>query len=196
MMMVWEAETTVIRLIAVVLVFALLHGRSGRSGRWIVFNALTVAACAVACFIRGGAGDLLPALGGASIAAGLTVPLALRGKIGAQTSVAAVAAGSILGPAGTMATLAVTAALHMIARFAGTGTGLFPDRFEPMPIEAEESGGRSLLTTIERSRFARREARARAACAGQAQAASPGTIPLRITFAVAMLAALMTEAFV
>jgi hypothetical protein len=196
MMMLWEAETTVIRLIAVVLVFALLHGRGGRSGRWIVFSMLAVTACGVAYFMRGGAGDLVSALAGAAVAAALTVPLALSGRISRRTSAAAVAAGSVLGPAGAVATLGVTAALHMIARLAGTGAGLFPDRFEPLPMEAEERGDGSLLTTIERGRFARRIAGTGSTSAVPAPAQISKTIPLRITLAVAMLAALMTEAFI
>lgn len=196
-MMVWEAETTVIRLIAVVLVFGLLHGRKGRSGRWLAFDLLTVVACAVAHFMRGGTGDLVSALGGAATAAALAVPLALLGMTGTRVTAAAIAAGSVLGPAGAAATLGITAALHLLGRLAGRGSDHFPDRFELGVPDIETAGGGSLLAMIERGRFVSgRVSDQGSSPARPAAAAAGGTIPLRLTLALATLAALMTEAFV
>jgi len=195
--MVWEAETTVIRLIAVVLVFGLLHGRSGRSGRWIAFNMLTVIACAVAHFMRGGAGDLASALGGAAMAAALTVPLALRGMTGRHVTAASIAAGSVLGPTGAAAAFGITVVLHLLGRLAGRGGFLFPDRFVLGIPDIETPAGGSLLTMIERGRFGRGPVSdTESARMSSTATAASGAIPLRVTLALATLAVLMTEAFI
>jgi hypothetical protein len=193
--MVWEAETTVIRLIAVVLVFALLHARRSRSGSWIAFNILTVVACAAAHFLRGGAEGLAWALGGAAVAAALSVPLALRGIVGLRVSGASIAAGSVLGPAGAAATLGITAVLHMLGRLPGTGADPFPDRFELGVPEMEPESAGSVLTQMERGRLGGATDDG-FACAGAAAAAGSGTVPLQFALAAATLAALMTEAFI
>lgn len=196
MTMVWEAETTVIRLIAVVIVFALLHGRGSRPGRWTALNILAAVACAVAHFVRGGPADLASALGGMAVAAALTVPLALRGSDGGRVSAASIAAGSVLGPAGAAAALGMAVALAMLARMAGSGGAFIPDRFEPALAEAEPASGRSLLMMMERGRPLAGGPGADGSRGGPDSAPATGPIPPRIILAAATLAALMTEAFV
>ena len=197
MMMVWETETTVIRLIAVVFVFGLLHGRGSRTGRWMALNLLTLVACAVAHFMRGGADDLASALGGAAVAAVLASPLALYRRIGSNETAAMIAVGSVLGPLGAAAALGITAALHMLGRLAGAGCGLFPDRFAIGMPAGDPSIGGSVLAAIERSRLSRvTVSTSRAACGAAAEGPPPQAIPMRVTLAVATLAVLMTEAFI
>ncbi|MDD3643863.1 MAG: hypothetical protein PHQ19_10415 [Candidatus Krumholzibacteria bacterium] len=194
-MMVWEAETTVIRLLAVALVLALLWDRGGRPGRWTAFSLLTFAACLVAHFMRGGAGDLASAVGGAATAAAMTVPLSLRGIAGRRVTAASIAAGSVFGPAGAAATLGIAAFLHLLGRIAGTWSDPFPDRFEIVLFDDQPQVAGSVLTLIEGGRFAGRARRPDSPRAGAADFAA-GAIPLRITLAAAMLAALLTEAFI
>ena len=196
MPMVWDIETTVIRLIAVVLVFGLLHGRGGRAGRWVVLNLLTVTACAVAHFMRGGADDLASALGGAAVAAALAAPLAVNRRIAGNETAAMIAVGSVLGPLGSVAALGITAALHVLGRIAGADGGLFPDRFAIGIPAGDPSIGGSILAAIERSRLSRASTSARRASCGPTVTPPPQAIPLRVPLAVATLAVLMTEAFI
>lgn len=197
MTMMWEAETTIIRLTAVALIFGLLSGRRDRSHRSVTLSALAVVACAVAHVMRGGVEGLVSPLGGAAVAAAAASVPALRGMIGRRVTAASIAAGSVLGPIGAAVALGIAAALHLLARLVEAGGVPFADRFEIDIPEDEPRIGGSVLTMIERGRLPGGSGRAPATVGG-AGAPVPRlpAVPLRVSLAVAVLAMLMTGAFV
>lgn len=191
----WAIETTLIRLMAVIFVLALVHGGSERGRSAIALFALLTAAFLSVNFIRGGALGLAFSLAGAAPAPLLAAPFVLRGRIAPHAVAAAAAAGAVLGPAGLLAAGCVTVLLFGIDRFRTAGCDACPDRFDRPQATAGGAGAEMPFETPARPRpwqIGDPLAPGRPEPAPVAARA----IPLRIQFAVATLAALMTDLFV
>ena len=162
-MSIWDSETLILRLIAVLFVFALLrfYRKGNATGRETVLYTIIVAASATVNLLRTGGGGLFLTAVGIAAALAVAVPLIVRSSLssGSRVSardVAAVAAvGAILGPLGGLAAMAVAAAIYAAHRLPGRQPAL-TDWLAPR--FAMRSGraflpGKSILALIENRRL-------------------------------------------
>jgi hypothetical protein len=195
---IWETETLIIRLIAVLFVFALLRicRRKKETGRETVLYLIVVAASATVNLLRNGGGGFLMTLIGAMAAFAVAAPLLAMNRIALRDIAAPVAAGSLLGPLGGLAAIAIAAAIYIVQRSPGiqpADTERLAPRFADMGTGPRASC-RSVLAMMENRRLRKtpREFRYDATVipAGIEQ------LPWRTSLAVATLAVLMTDMFV
>jgi hypothetical protein len=206
-MSIWDSETLILRLIAVLFVFALLrfYQRGKDTGRETVLYIIIVSASATVNLLRYGGGGLFLTIVGALAALALSVPvimrdrLMLRDRVSIRDVAAVAAAGALLGPSGGLAAVAIAAAIHLSQRLPGRRpeltdwllSGVTLNRERPLPE------GRSILMMIESRRL--HESPRAQAVDGPATERAPAraeTLPWRTSLAVAMLALLLTGAFV
>jgi hypothetical protein len=197
---IWETETLILRLTAVVFVFALLRisRRRKETGRETVLYLFVVAASATVNLLRAGGGGFFMTLAGAAAALAISAPLLAKEKITLRDAAGPAAAGSLLGPIGGLAAIAIAAVIYAIDR--STGPKPAPgDMLAPLP-PAGSAGpapkGSSVLAILESRRI-----RNRGSLPGDDPAAAPvpraaGLIPWSTSLALATLAVLMTDLFV
>ncbi len=195
---IWEKETLLLRLIAVLFVFALLRICRGKkeTGRETVLYLIVVTASATVNLLRSGGGGFLLSIIGAIAAFSVSAPLLARDRIVQRDLAAAVAAGSLLGPLGGTAAIGLAAAIYLMQR----ATGLQPalrDRLIPSlagPAAAADASHLSILAILER-RGSRKTAADHFSIPAGASAGI-AALPWRASLAVATLAVLMTGMFV
>jgi hypothetical protein len=203
----WETETLILRLIAVLFVFALLRvcRRGKETGRETVLYLIVVTASAIVNLLRTGGGGFLMTVIGAMAAFAVSAPLLASDRVALRDVAAPVAAGSLLGPLGGLAAIAIAAAIHIVHR----STGVQPAVMDRIAPRFSDHGAwpmascSSVLAVLEnrKLRGIPREYRdARLADAGENDgAAAPAfieTLPWTTSLAVATLAVLMTDMFI
>jgi hypothetical protein len=204
-MSIWETETLILRLIAVLFVFALIRvcGRGKDTGRETVLYLVVVAASAIVNLLRSGGGGFLMTLIGAIAAFALSAPFVAKGRAAPRDITAAVAAGSLLGPLGGLIAVAIASVICIVQRSPGQESPLM-DRFASRFRESAGPfipQGRSILAIVENRRL-RKGCGMRARGASAALESEAGdrsdieTIPWRTSLAVATLAMLMTGIFI
>ena len=196
-MNIWETETLILRLTAVIFVFALLRicRRKKETGRETVLYLIVVTASATVNLLRAGGGGFLMTLIGAMAAFAVAAPLLAKDRIALRDIAAPVAAGSLLGPLGGLAAIAIAAVIYFIQRAAGRQPAV-QDRL--VPKFARSATGtiptsRSILAILENRRLKK------PAPAIQDEGpitASIDILPWRTSLAVATLAVLMTDMFI
>ncbi len=205
-MSIWETETLILRLIAVLFVFALLRicGRGKETGRETVLYLIVVTASATVNLLRSGGGGILMTLTGAMAAFAVSAPLVARDKAALRDIAAPVAAGSLLGPLGGLVAIAIAAAIYIVQRSPGRQPAMM-DR--PFPRFADSgsgfrTGGNSIMAIIENRRLRRNPGRSGDSTAGTdrntdtVRQAGIEMLPWRTSLAVATLAVLMTGMFI
>ena len=196
-MSIWETETLILRLIAVLFVFALLRvcRRGKESGRETVLYLIVVTASATVNLLRSGGGGFLMTMIGAIAAFAVSAPLLARDGVALRDIAAPVAAGSLLGPFGGLAAIAIAAVIYTIQRATGiqpADADMLAPRFrDPGPVGW--SSCRSVLAILENRRLRKAP---RTQLAGAAPSLAADTLPWRTSLAVAVLAVLMTGMFV
>ncbi len=195
---IWETETLIIRLIAVLFVFALLRicRRKEETGRETVLYLIVVAASATVNLLRDGGGGFLMTLIGAIAAFAVAAPLLAMDRIALRDIAAPVAAGSLLGPLGGLAAIAIAAAIYIVQQSPGIQPAI-TDRIAPRFADADARPGspcRSVLAMMENRRLRKtpREYRDDAATLP----AGIELLPWKTSLAVATLAVLMTDMFI
>lgn len=194
---IWETETLILRLTAVIFVFALLRicRRKKETGRETVLYLIVVTASATVNLLRDGGGGFLMTLIGAIAAFAVAAPLLAKDRIALRDIAAPVAAGSLLGPLGGLAAIAIAAVIYIIQRAVGRQP-IVQDRLVPKfsPSGAGTTpASRSILAIIENRRLRK------AAPAIEDENRVTATIdmlPWRTSLAVATLAVLMTDMFI
>ncbi len=194
---IWETETLILRLTAVIFVFALLRicRRKKETGRETVLYLIIVAASATVNLLRAGGGGFLMTLIGAMAAFAVSAPLLARDRIALRDIAAPVAAGSLLGPFGGLAAIAIAAVIYIIQRSAGRQP-MVSDRLTPRFVPSgtwTNPAGRSVLAILENRRL-RKNPRCNQDDCGIT--AGIDMLPWRTSLAVATLAVLMTDMFV
>jgi hypothetical protein len=195
----WETETLILRLTAVIFVFALLRiSRRGKeTGRETVLYLIVVAASATVNLLRSGGGGFLMTLIGAMAAFAVSAPLLAKDRVALRDIAGPVAAGSLLGPLGGLAAIAIAAVIYILQR----STGLQPamsDRLVPRFADISPGympAGRSVLAILENRRLKNRHRFLRAED-GSGVPETVYLLPWRTSLAVAVLAVLMTDMFV
>ena len=197
-MSIWEIQTLIIRLIAVLFVFALLRicRRGKETGRETVLYLIVVTASATVNLLRDGGGGFLMVLIGAIAAFAVVAPLLAMDRIALRHIAAPVAAGSLLGPLGGLAAIAIAAAIYIVQQSPGIQPAI-TDRFVPRFADAErgpKASCRSVLAIAENRRLGKtpREYQDDASVIP----AGIELLPWRTSLAVATLAVLMTDMFI
>ena len=195
---IWEPETLILRLTAVLFVFALLRicRRKQEAGRETVLYLIIVTASATVNLLRDGGGGFLMTLIGAMAAFAVAAPLLAMDKVDLRDIAAPVAAGSLLGPLGGLAAIAIAAVIYIVQKSPGAQPAILDrliPRFAAPDIGTSESC-RSILAIQERRRFGKVH-REESACTPERQTAIE-SLPWRTSLAVATLAVLMTGIFI
>lgn len=206
-MSIWDSETLILRLIAVLFVFALLrlYQRGKDTGRETVLYIIIVSASAIVNLLRYGGGGLFLTIMGALASLALSVPIIMRDRLMLADSVsirdvaAVAAAGALLGPAGGLAAIAITAVIYLSQKLPGRRPELADWLQLRMTLSRNRTvpAGRSILTMIENRRL-RDDPGVRAdyGPAAEKAGARVESLPWRTSLAVAMLALLLTGVFV
>lgn len=197
-MNIWETETLILRLIAVLFVFALLRicRRGKETGRETVLYLIVVAASAIVNLLRDGGGGFLMTLTGAMAAFAVAAPLLAMEKIALRDIAAPVAVGSLLGPLGGLAAIAIAATIYIVQQSPGIQPAT-TDRLVPWftgPGTEPKGSCRSILAVLENRRLRKTPRDDR-----DDSAESPAAIevlPWKTSLAVATLAVLMTGIFI
>ncbi len=193
---IWETETLILRLTAVIFVFALLRicRRKKETGRETVLYLIIVAASVTVNLLRAGGGGFLITLIGAMAAFAVSAPLLAKDRIALRDIAAPVAAGSLLGPFGGLAAIAIAAVIYIVQRSAGRQP-MVSDRLIPRFASGmwTDPAGRSVLAILENRRL-RKAPRRNEDDRGITSGAD--TLPWRTSLAVATLAILMTDMFI
>ena len=203
---IWEAETLILRLIAVLFVFALIRicGRGKETGRETVLYLIVVVASATVNLLRSGGGGFLMVLIGAIAALAVSAPLVVRGRATSADITATVATGSLLGMLGGLTAVSIAAVICIVQRSTGRQPATI-DRFAHHLADSSsmfEPGSRSILSMIEKRRLWRGPGRSGDCNAGTdcdtdaVRQAGIEMIPWRTSLAVATLAVLMTGIFI
>ena len=203
---IWETETLIIRLIAVLFVFALLRisGRGKETGRETVLYLFVITASATVNLLRSGGGGFLTTLIGAMVAFAVSAPLVARGRAASRDIVSTVAAGSLLGPLGGLAAVAIATMIYIVQRSPGRQP-VPMDRFVPRFADSGavlKPFGRSVLAMIENRRLRRDPGKSRDSAAvtdrdtDALRQAGIEMMPWRTSLAVATLAVMMTGLFI
>lgn len=195
---IWETETLIIRLIAVLFVFALLRitRRGKETGRETVLYLIVVAASAIVNLLRDGGGGFLMVLIGAMAAFAVAAPLLAMDRIALRDIAAPVAAGSLLGPLGGLAAIAIAAAIYIVQQSPGIQpviTDRLVSRFADAGAEPRVSS-HSVLAIVENRRL-RKAPREYRDDAGVIPAGIE-LLPWKTSLALATLAVLMTDMFI
>jgi hypothetical protein len=204
---IWDSETMILRLIAVLFVVALLRicGKGKDTGRETVLYLTVVTASATVNLLRSGGGGFLMTAIGAIAAFAISAPLITRDRSQLREIAAPVATGSLLGPLGGLIAIAIATVLYLMQRSRGCRsmvTDIFP---RPISVPREESLSprSSVLTLIENRRLGRKTDRDRGASCltedryvAEESDTSVESNSWRISLAVATLAVLMTGVFV
>jgi hypothetical protein len=194
---IWETETLILRLTAVIFVFALLRicRRKKETGRETVLYLIVVAASATVNLLRDGGGGFLMTLIGAIAAFAIAAPLLAMDRIALRDVAAPVAAGSLLGPLGGPAAIAIAAVIYVLQRSAGRQP-VVSDRFIPIHADTGLSAkpyGNSILAILENRRFRKNPFNAMNEGVMIPQL---DMLPWRASLAVATLAVMMTDLFI
>lgn len=142
---------------------------------------------------------------GAMAAFAVSAPLVARNRVALRDIAAPVAVGSLLGPIGGLAAIAIAAAIYIVQRSPGRQPAMM-DRLVPR-FAGSDAGcnptGRSILALIENRRLRKPPRRnqddSAAEPGGDADARIPAGIEMllwRTSLAVATLAVLMTDMFI
>ena len=198
-MSIWETETMILRLIAVLFVFALLRvcERRKETGRETVLYLIVVAASATVNLLRAGGGGFLMTLIGAMAAFAVSAPLIATDRTSLRDIAAPVAAGSLLGPLGGLAAIAIAATIYIVQRSPGRQPATM-DRLIPRfadPGTGFKPIGRSVLSILENRRLGKPLWRCQDN-RDSGTAAGIEVVPWRTSLAVATLAVLMTDMFI
>ncbi len=198
-----DIEMLILRLTAVIFVFALLRfRREGKdTGRETVLYLIVVAASATVNLLRNGGGGLFLALAGSAAALTLAFPFLAGRRAYSADIVAPAAAGALLGPLGGPAVLLLAAVIHIVRLSPGrqpVTADLFAVPGFPS-VAPNEPRDPSLLEILENRRSV--EERSPRGNSGGMERNDPSpdaaeTAPWRTSLAVATLAALMTGIFI
>lgn len=141
---------------------------------------------------------------GAMAAFAVSAPLLASDRVALRDIAAPVAAGSLLGPLGGLAAIAIAAAIHMVQRAPGIQPAVM-DRIAPRFAAYgawPRSSSRSVLAVLENRRLAatpEEHRDDRSSGGGPDVAAVPAAVEMlhwRTSLAVATLAVLMTDMFI
>jgi len=203
----WETETLILRLIAVLFVFALLRvcRRGKETGRETVLYLIVVAASAIVNLLRTGGGGFLMTVIGAMAAFAVSAPLLASDRVAVRDVAAPVAAGSLLGPLGGLAAIAIAAAIHIVQRSPGIHPAVM-DRIAPRFADHAawpKASCRSVLAVLENRRLGGtprdHQDGSSAGAGGHDGAAVNAVIDMmswRTSLAMATMAVLMTDMFI
>jgi len=195
---IWETETLILRLIAVLFVFALLRicRRKKETGRETVLYLIVVTASATVNLLRDGGGGFLMALIGAIAAFAVAAPLLAMDRIALKDIAAPVAAGSLLGPLGGLAAIAIAAIIYIVHQSPGVQPKM-TDRLVPKftgPDTGQRKSCRSILTILESNRLRKIPMEDRDDIVETDSGIE--LLSWRTSLAVATLAVLMTDMFI
>ena len=198
-MSIWETETLILRLIAVLFVFALLRicGEKKETGRETVLYLIVVAASATVNLLRAGGGGFLMTLIGIMAAFAVSAPFIASGRTSLRDIAAPVAAGSLLGPIGGLAAITIAAAIYIVQRSPGRQPAMM-DRL--VPRFANPGAGlkpicHPILSILENRRLGNPH-RSNQNISNAGIPAGIEMLPWRTSLAVATLAMLLTDMFI